>query len=1825
MEENFGNLLYYKKPRKTSDPYAGYKVLHTLGDFSAGNGKITFAMPPDKLPIKLDRCAILFQLKMPSNFVPDNGFASKIIDKFNFYILDECIFSTWTNGLEYLFFNNFVKKLNYSPKAQEVELFPEGHYDSYDADADELLELKCKHNGLNLVENRQQYAMEEWKELEKPIKISTGKNAVDCEMLYHRYLVRSPISHGLARQQRVLPADSRVKFEILTQSGVSTDKPETPRRMAMRWSEYQKVRTLEKNIYKKDDKGHLIQIMTYPFDKNIQLVNEWVEHLTEEECDCAASKFTSADEDTEPEYLQIEPIGGDYLPKTRLNELYTKGTPVDEKNNIQAVQGTWRAHKVYRRVPKYDNMVEGNNTYVIFWAKTSTDFTLTTDMLRHLQIESVFCTPTKDERPFIIVLQSDEEDMRELAGTSAMEATAMDTNAIETPGMEMDAIETTGMDTTATATPALETNDDDLSFVDFDNLTENAISKNGDDSNSALQTDDDLLHYNSDDLMPEPTLESNSSDDNKDENSLMQNNRDSVESSLYTEYMPIRNVLTLIPNVFNDQTLVRILPDRMVIELPKCKTPNCLYTHADKRKMKKHEATCNMDTIDIIHQTVESHRIMDHVHELVAENFLPSFDYVQEYFVVYDIECTMNCNGLSSGDKYHKLATLATVTSNGERECFVRKTDEVEGSLIMLTEFINYLLILQKKMESQIPGCIFQGVQHYEKLIEDENKKKEAGLGSNPFLLAAYRKKLKYLKDFYKLKIYSWVGERYDMVVLFPTLISVLFFFVGGNTKLISFIKRASGYMVLEALNLSFRDFKNYTCPMALEKLARSCGLSEELFVKGSFCYEWYNKLDHIKKAKELPAYPCFYSTMSVATNEYVIEMDKIIATNIEEGKWKNEQKEIASHVCRFLKLTHIFDDPVAKEHYDNLPPAEGASSGESLFQIRDTIDLYVKWKTQIEKFICWSSDKNRWHLDEDDEATCAFFRFSPKMYRASVERWYALEEAGENDNPTTMMDFLIDYNYNDCVLLQGSISSFALSNQRRFGLGIHSELSISQLAHKIAFLKYDKKCPPIYSISPDFPELLRDMRKNLTGGIVQVLHRAIYLNGPNPAIPEFAWKTLLGKIIKAVITYDFNSLYPQSFRGDLPCGPGIKYTLQKMGYSSSMCYSEEERFFSKGMFHQRQNTSLGSIRWLEYLNWSPDYSFNGSIEHSYNLEEKKIGSYYIDGYAESEDEPILILSNDDGNSPIRRIKKRYFFEYRGCTFHPCTNKLCKIKPTCAPKKELTDPATGAKIFVPFTKDGLLKNEDARMQKIIEDVRKMDGIEDWGKPLKHWNGSEWEETEGPQNFPHCITIKMACEWRREWKILESTGKSPSSKTYPFLFKSARKPSGLPSGHEGVTEAEFKKLVLEEDENGESRFFGFAMVDLRSPPSVIEKYKYMPPIFARKKLEREDLQGDLSDTLSENQKKRMFPCEENIFCFNVDNYFISSQMLHYYAKMGIEYRVKYFLSYYRGKPFENFVNELVADRVKAAAKGDQAGQNWIKFILNSAVGYFAINRSKFLKTRILSSGDLYTALRNPRLKSLTTLQAEKTKCDPLHEAIFTKKMVNHSTALQVQLFVYQNSKLLFFKFRDVLNEYMEEGSVQICYCDTDSFVLALAEKTLDECVKPSLKDEWETKIKPKWFATESPASQKEPGLLKVEAEIYSGWFIALSAKCYIMTECEPNRIDEAIVAPENRHRVFEVLDEHNRAFLNETNVKRSAKGCAKKIKLRYLDYLAALFSDNSEESVVKNMPLFMYDQVNKQIKTKVMSKRVINGALKKRIIDKDKIRTYALKKADGTYY
>ena len=86
--------------------------------------------------------------------------------------------------------------------------------------------------------------------------------------------------------------------------------------------------------------------------------------------------------------------------------------------------------------------------------------------------------------------------------------------------------------------------------------------------------------------------------------------------------------------------------------------------------------------------------------------------------------------------------------------------------------------------------------------------------------------------------------------------------------------------------------------------------------------------------------------------------------------------------------------------------------------------------------------------------------------------------------------------------------------------------------------------------------------------------------------------------------------------------------------------------------------------------------------------------------------------------------------------------------------------------------------------------------------------------------------------------------------------------------------------------------------------------------------------------------------------------------------------------------------------------------------------------------------------------------------------------------QCGIAVYQLAKLRMLEFYyDFLDKYFSRQNFKLCYMDTDLFYLAMSGDSLDEIVRPEMKQAYEADKK-NWLATDK-FSERTPGLCKPE--------------------------------------------------------------------------------------------------------------------------------------------
>jgi len=240
--------------------------------------------------------------------------------------------------------------------------------------------------------------------------------------------------------------------------------------------------------------------------------------------------------------------------------------------------------------------------------------------------------------------------------------------------------------------------------------------------------------------------------------------------------------------------------------------------------------------------------------------------------------------------------------------------------------------------------------------------------------------------------------------------------------------------------------------------------------------------------------------------------------------------------------------------------------------------------------------------------------------------------------------------------------------------------------------------------------------------------------------------------------------------------------------------------------------------------------------------------------------------------------------------------------------------------------------------------------------------------------------------------------------FPGIHESARPGfCGTHDGDAGMTADEFKRLVERRDplNPAESAFHGQALVDLYSPAEVIAAHADVPPIFDKKRLTADTFNGYMPTLISDEEKARMFPAQENILCYHASAHLVTGETLDSYRKKGIKYRVHYFSQYYRAKPFARFVEELVEQRIQASIADNACDALLFKLILNSMIGRFALAVQRFLACSIVSSAKMEAVLRSPMKRSTKHLRCEDVALDPVHEVVMNKKNVTEDLAVQIQ--------------------------------------------------------------------------------------------------------------------------------------------------------------------------------------------------------------------------------
>jgi hypothetical protein len=153
---------------------------------------------------------------------------------------------------------------------------------------------------------------------------------------------------------------------------------------------------------------------------------------------------------------------------------------------------------------------------------------------------------------------------------------------------------------------------------------------------------------------------------------------------------------------------------------------------------------------------------------------------------------------------------------------------------------------------------------------------------------------------------------------------------------------------------------------------------------------------------------------------------------------------------------------------------------------------------------------------------------------------------------------------------------------------------------------------------------------------------------------------------------------------------------------------------------------------------------------------------------------------------------------------------------------------------------------------------------------------------------------------------------------------------------------------------------------------------------------------------------------------------------------------------------------------------------------SSYGKTITNKERHRQVKFCDDDVIPELINSPFFRELNTTD------DATYEVQSSNKKIKLDLPLQVGFFVNQYAKLRMLQvYYDCFDKYIDRSDFEFCETDTDSAYIAISGESIEELVKPEMKDELEND-KYNWFprtdTTEHARYDKrKQGLFKVEWE------------------------------------------------------------------------------------------------------------------------------------------
>ena len=154
------------------------------------------------------------------------------------------------------------------------------------------------------------------------------------------------------------------------------------------------------------------------------------------------------------------------------------------------------------------------------------------------------------------------------------------------------------------------------------------------------------------------------------------------------------------------------------------------------------------------------------------------------------------------------------------------------------------------------------------------------------------------------------------------------------------------------------------------------------------------------------------------------------------------------------------------------------------------------------------------------------------------------------------------------------------------------------------------------------------------------------------------------------------------------------------------------------------------------------------------------------------------------------------------------------------------------------------------------------------------------------------------------------------------------------------------------------------------------------------------------------------------------------------------------------------NSSVRPAVDAGRQGDKNPNSsvvaeTIKLLANSSYGYQIKNWSPQTVTKYLTDKKTHVTNNSKLFKDLDHVN------NPLYEVELAKAQIEYKEPIIVGFFILQCAKLRMLElYYNFFNRFCDVNKFEELEMDTDSLHLALAEKELEDCIRPEMRAQWQ---------------------------------------------------------------------------------------------------------------------------------------------------------------------